>query len=145
MRLTPPRMASSRSISSRARTSGPAGEKPPKPRPPPRAPNISPRMSSKSTPSNWPPGPPRCWNGPPPEPAAGVAAHGLAPVGVDLAAVELLALLLVAEDVEGGADALEPLLGGLVAGVLVGMELLGELAERLADLVGVAPRATPSS
>ncbi len=70
------------------------------------------------------------------EAAAPEAAHGLAAIRVDLAAVELLALLLVAQDVEGGADPLEPLLGLLVARVLIGVQLLGELAERLADLVG---------
>ncbi len=67
---------------------------------------------------------------------AAEAAHGLAPVRVDLAAVELLALLIVTKDVEGCADPLEPLLGLAVARVLVGVQLLGELAEGLADLLG---------
>jgi hypothetical protein len=64
------------------------------------------------------------------------AAEGLAPVGVDLAGVELPALLGVAQDVEGGADLLEALLGGGIAGIGVGMVLLGELAEGLPDIVG---------
>ncbi len=69
------------------------------------------------------------------------AAHGLAPVRIDLAGVVLLALVLVAEDVERGRHLLEALLGRLVAGVLVRVQLLGQLAERLADLVGAgAPR-----
>jgi curved DNA-binding protein CbpA len=49
--------------------------------------------------------------------------------------VELLALLFVAQDVEGGGDALEALFGGLVVGILVGVVRLGELTEALADLV----------
>jgi len=65
----------------------------------------------------------------------------LASVGVDLAAVELLPLFLVAEQVEGGGDPLEPLIGRRIAGVLVGMQFLGELAERLLDFVrACAPR-----
>ena len=57
------------------------------------------------------------------------------PLGVELSGVVLLALVRVADDVEGRADALELLLGGLVARIGVGMVLLGELAERLAELV----------
>src|SRR6202012_5015746 len=68
-------------------------------------------------------------------PAAAEAAEGLAPVGVDGAGVELLLLLGVAQDVEGAGDLLEALLGGLVVRVGVGVVGLGELAERLADLV----------
>jgi hypothetical protein len=67
--------------------------------------------------------------------AAGEAAHGLAPVGVDLSGVELLLLGRVAQDVEGARDLLEALLGRLVVRVGVGVIGLGELAERLADLV----------
>jgi hypothetical protein len=66
---------------------------------------------------------------------AAEAARGLATVGVDLAQVELLALLGVADDVEGGADLLELLLGLLVPRIGVRVMGLGELAERLADLV----------
>ena len=70
-----------------------------------------------------------------PAAATAEAPELLAAVGVDLAPVELLALLLVAQNVEGGGDALEPVLGRRVAGVLVRMEFLGQLPERLADLV----------
>ncbi len=69
--------------------------------------------------------------------AAPEATHDLVPVGVDLAAVVALALVLVAQQVEGGAQSLEPLLGLLVTGVLVGMVLLRQLAERAAHFVGV--------
>ena len=64
-----------------------------------------------------------------------IAARGVTPIGVDLAAVELLALVLVADQVEGGGDAFELLLGGLVALVLVGVVLFGQLAEGATDLV----------
>jgi len=67
--------------------------------------------------------------------AAAVAAHDLTAVGVDLAGVELAALFRIAQQIEGPAEALEALLGGLVALVGVGVVLLGQLAERLADLV----------
>src|SRR6185369_2323295 len=67
--------------------------------------------------------------------AAGEATHGLAPVGVDLARVELLLLGGVAQDVEGARDPLEALLGLLVVRIGVGMVGLGQLAECLADLV----------
>jgi len=53
---------------------------------------------------------------------------------VDLAAVEAPALLLVADDVVGGGDRLELLLGRLVARIEVGMQLLGELAIGLGDV-----------
>src|SRR5512132_2735766 len=48
--------------------------------------------------------------------------------------VVLLALVLVADDVVGRRDLLEPLLGGLVSGVGVGVVLLRELAVCLLDL-----------
>src|SRR6266508_4448204 len=48
--------------------------------------------------------------------------------------VVLLALVLVADDVVSRRDLLEPLLGGLVSGVGVGVVLLRELAVRLLDL-----------
>src|SRR5262249_22636020 len=67
--------------------------------------------------------------------AAAEAAENLPAVRVDLAGVELLALLLVAEQVEGGGDALELLLRRLVPGIGVGVMLLGELAERAAQLI----------
>ena len=72
----------------------------------------------------------------------GAAGHGLAlllrllvhpPVGAEL--VVLLALLGVAEHLVGLVDLLELRLGGLVAGVHVGMVLAGELAVRLLDLL----------
>jgi hypothetical protein len=66
---------------------------------------------------------------------AAEAARGLTTIGVDLAKVELLALLGVADDVEGGADLLELLLGLLVPGIGVRMVGLGELAKRFANLV----------
>ena len=55
--------------------------------------------------------------------------------GVDLAGVEAAALLGIRQDVVGLRDFLELGLGRLVAGIEVGMVLLGELAERLADVV----------
>ena len=62
------------------------------------------------------------------------AAAGLA-VGVDLAAVVLLALHRIADDVVGGGDLLEPLLGGgLVDRIEIGMQLLGQLAIGAANL-----------
>ena len=74
------------------------------------------------------------------EDAKGVYIIAVTPFGedgaVDLASVELLAFLGVSDDVESGADALEPLFSRLVPGVGVRVMLLGELAERLADLVG---------
>ncbi len=123
-----------RSRAWRARRSR-AGEKPPAPQAAPAAalaaaappPNISPRMSQRSTSSKGDAAALAAAGAEPaartaPRPAAAAeAAHGLAAVGVDLAGVELLALLGVAHDVEGRADLLEPLLGGLVAGVGVGM------------------------
>src|SRR6266540_243684 len=48
--------------------------------------------------------------------------------------VVLLALVLVADDIVSRRDLLEPLLGGLVSGVGVGVVLLRELAVRLLDL-----------
>ena len=57
--------------------------------------------------------------------------------GVDLAAVVAAALLLVAEDAIGRRDLLELLLGRLVAGVEVRMQLLGELAIGLGDVLGL--------
>ena len=54
---------------------------------------------------------------------------------VDLAGIEAAALLGIRQDLVGLRDFLELGLGRLVAGVEVGMVLLGELAERLADVV----------
>ena len=55
-------------------------------------------------------------------------------------------LLRIGEDVVGLGDLLEALLGGLVARVLVGVELVGELAVGgLELLAGRASRATPST
>ena len=55
---------------------------------------------------------------------------------VDLAAVVAPALLLIADDVVGGGDLLELLLGRLVARIEVGVQLLGELAIGLGDVGG---------
>ena len=55
-------------------------------------------------------------------------------VGVDLAAVESGALLLIAEDVIGAADLLKLLLGSGIAALRVRMVLLGERTKRLLDL-----------
>ena len=55
-------------------------------------------------------------------------------VGVDLAGIEFGALVLVAQNVIGGGDFLEPLLGRFIAGMGVGMVLFGKVAERLLDL-----------
>ena len=72
--------------------------------------------------------------------AVEMLARALIAGGVDLAPVEAGALVLVAQEVIGGGDGLEPVLGLLVAGVEIGMQLLGELAVGLPDLVqaGVA-------
>ena len=53
-------------------------------------------------------------------------------------------LLRVLQDVVGLVDFLELGLGRLVAGIGIGMELLGELADRrLFSSFSSAPRATP--
>src|SRR5205823_8184629 len=65
------------------------------------------------------------------EPAEARTAGALRPAE----AIEIRALRRVVEDVVGVLDLLELLLGLLVAGVLVGVELLGQLAVRLGDLV----------
>src|SRR5574337_1378884 len=56
--------------------------------------------------------------------------------GVDLPRVVAPALVWVGEDVVGGRDLLEPLLGALVARIEIGMQLLGEPTVGLADLLG---------
>ena len=56
--------------------------------------------------------------------------------GVDLAEIETAALVRVAQDVIGRGDLLELLLGGLIAGIEVRMQLLGELAVSLGDVLG---------
>src|SRR5262245_133259 len=70
--------------------------------------------------------------------AAGVSAliaAALLTIGVDLAPVVLLALFGVADDLIGGRDLLEAFLGrGSVAGVEVGVQLLGQFAIGPADL-----------
>ena len=63
--------------------------------------------------------------------ATGARAEGTQPAHL----VVLLALLGVGEGLVSLADLLELLLGALVAGVLVGVEVPGELAERLLDVV----------
>ena len=71
--------------------------------------------------------------------AAGVGAVETAPrlAGrVDLAAVELLALLGIADDLVGRRHLLEPLFrGGAIGRIEVGVQLLGELAIGAADVV----------
>ncbi len=56
--------------------------------------------------------------------------------GIDLALVVARALLGVADQIVGGRDILELLLRRLVAGVEIGMQLLGERAVGLADVLG---------
>ena len=73
--------------------------------------------------------------------AARAAAGALELVPVRAQEVVLLALLRVGQDGVGLVDVLEPLLGGLVAGVAVRVMLPGELAEGLLDVgLGGAPR-----
>src|SRR6478752_8307139 len=55
---------------------------------------------------------------------------------IDLAAVETAALLRITQEIIGGGDILELLLGALVAGIEIGMKLLGKLAIGLLDIVG---------
>ena len=55
-------------------------------------------------------------------------------IGVNLAGIEFGALVLVAQHVIGRGQFLETLLGFLVAGMGVGMVLLGQAAEGLFDL-----------
>src|SRR5690606_23145804 len=63
------------------------------------------------------------------------APHG--PDRAELADVVVLtATDLVADDVVGGGDVLEPLLGRGVTGVGVGVQLAGELAVRAGDVLG---------
>ena len=61
----------------------------------------------------------------------------LLPACVDLAGVVAPALLGIAENVVGGGDLLELLLGRLVPGIEVGVQLLGELAVGLDDVLGL--------
>ena len=57
-------------------------------------------------------------------------------VGIDLAAIVLLALGRIADDVVGARDLLEALLrGGTIARIEVGMQLLGELAVLPANIL----------
>ena len=70
-----------------------------------------------------------------PPPAAAAAGPPAAAEAEQRAAVVLLALLGVAEDVVGGLDLLEALLGPRVARVAVRVELARELAVGLLDLV----------
>ena len=89
--------------------------------------------------------------------ASAETAKLLAAVRIDLAAVKFCPLLGVAQQVEGRTDTLEPLFGGRIAGVLVGVQFLGQLVERLAHLrlarrapyaqflIGIARHAPPSS
>src|SRR5271165_5207561 len=58
------------------------------------------------------------------------------PRGVDLAGVVAAALVRIGQELVGGRNLLEPLLGVLVARVEVRMQLLGELTIGLADLLG---------
>src|SRR5690606_1952537 len=69
--------------------------------------------------------------------AAGTAAGEAGRGGPEAAhLVVLLAPLGVADHVVGGGDLLEPLLGGGVAGVGVGVVLAGQLPVRALDLLG---------
>jgi hypothetical protein len=65
---------------------------------------------------------------------AGREAHRTGAELADL--VVLLALGLVADHVVGGRDLLEAGLGGVVAGVGIGVELARQLAVRLGDVLG---------
>ncbi len=64
-------------------------------------------------------------------------------VGIEAVLIVYLALLRIAQDVVGFLDFLEPLFGGFIAGIQVGMILARQLAIRLANLVffGVARHA----
>ena len=57
------------------------------------------------------------------------------PACVDLAEIEAPPLLGVAENVVSGGDLLEFLFGRLVAGIEVGVQLLGEVAVSLGDVL----------
>ena len=99
---------------------------------PKRSEKMSPKL--KSSPGRAPPGPAR------ERPAFGIGAMEAAPGlarGIDLAAVVLLALLRVADDLVGARHLLEALLRGdlRVSGVQVGMQLLGQLAIGAANVV----------
>jgi hypothetical protein len=59
----------------------------------------------------------------------------LGPAGVDLAAIEALALLFVRQEIVGAGDLLEAGFRRLVAGVEIGMVLFGELAVSGAEFV----------
>ncbi len=100
-------------------------------------PNRSEKMSPK--PKSSPSGGPRPPARPAERAAARVGAMEAAPRlagGVDLAAVELLALLGIADDLVGRRHLLEALLRrGAIGRIEVGMQLLGELAIGAADVV----------
>ena len=102
--------------------------------PPKRLPKRSPR----SPPSKWNPSkgsrrPPKPPPGAPPKPPAAVGSKPSRTAGVPEPVVGP-PLLGVLQDVVGLLDLLEPLLGGLVARVDVGMELAGEAPVGLLDV-----------
>ena len=112
-----PRTRSARATRGRRRARGAAGPaRWPRPKNEPKLPSRSERSPRSTFSKRTPPGP--------------NALRALRAV-----AVVRLALLVVREDVVGGLDVLEPLLGGRVVRVPVGMELARELAVRLLDLV----------
>ena len=67
---------------------------------------------------------------------AGVGGRLLGARGVDLAGVEAPPLLRVREQIVGGGDLLEPLLGLLVARIEIRVQLLGQFSIGAANLVG---------
>ena len=140
MRVLVPFTASRKSTSRRYCASCPRMEKrlpPAPPRMPPLSPNKSPNRSLNAPISSIAGGRAvaRALI------AAGIFAiiallRPLLAARVDLAAVVAPALLLIADDVIGGGDLLELLLGRLVARIEVGVQLLGELAIGLGDVGG---------
>ena len=131
----------------------------------PRPPNISFRTSSKlpnppRPPPGEPPRPPEKPSGPqvkvskppsrpapPPGPRpraeAFEALEARLALGVDLAAVEGLALVVLAQDFVGGVELGEARGGVLVVLVGVGVQLLGELAEGALDVRGARALGHP--
>ena len=67
--------------------------------------------------------------------STGAAAVGARPRGVDLAAIEAGALFRIAQETIGRRNILELPLGALVAGIEVGMQLLGQAAIGLLDII----------
>jgi hypothetical protein len=76
--------------------------------------------------------------------ARGIEAARIA-AGVDLAAVEFAALLLVAHDIVGGADLLEALLGPCIAAWVSGWCFLASARNAFLISASLAVFATPST